>query len=69
MSTGKSSTDYFKLDSTKPTTYNVFLICNGICDRKTSDILQICYLNELIKIFDNCDMNSLGYSVNDLLSW
>lgn len=61
--------DFFKIDNNKPVQYNVLKICSGMSNKKSNEINQLCYLNEVIKIFDAYSVTEFGLTVEALLSW
>lgn len=66
---GLSPDEYYRLDENKSAIENAYNIYLGLCLKKTSDSLRLCYLNEIIKLFDKHKPVTLGFSVDEFLYW
>lgn len=66
---GLSPDEYYRLDENKSAIENAYNIYLGLCLKKTSDSLRLCYLNEIIKLFDKHKPITLGFSVDEFLYW
>lgn len=66
---GLSPDEYYRLDETKSITENAYVMFIGLSNKKTSDSLRLCFLNEIIKLFDKHKPISLGFTVEEFLYW
>lgn len=66
---GLSPDEYYRLDEKLPDCQNAYNIYIGLSNKKTSDSLRLCFLNEIVKLFDKHKPISLGFTVEEFLYW
>ncbi|XP_063704935.1 rapamycin-insensitive companion of mTOR isoform X2 [Culicoides brevitarsis] len=62
-----SPEEYFRLDENKSPVENAYTIYKGLSNKKTSDSLRVCFLNEIVKLFEEHKPDSLKFTVEEWL--